>query len=178
MFLFIILNSLIFQCNNKSQNKTKKLRYVVPPHSHTLKRAKSKAITGQLWSAVPGLNISAVEAVVVLMLAMSDYLCGEKSQAAHGHVSVVSPTWKMNWVDLLSKVSFPLGGGEEQAAAATVGALLCGQLGGGVEGEEGFKMLRPILSSILIDSCASLSARQSVSDASKYVHKLLLDLLH
>ncbi|XP_026126595.1 interferon-related developmental regulator 2 isoform X3 [Carassius auratus] len=57
------------------------------------------------------------------------------------------------------------GGGEEQAAAATVCALLCVQLGGGVEGEEGFKMLRPILSSILIDSCASLSARQSCARA-------------
>ncbi|KAK9970480.1 hypothetical protein ABG768_026424 [Culter alburnus] len=57
------------------------------------------------------------------------------------------------------------GGGEEQAAAATVGALLCVQLGGGVEGEEGFKMLRPILSTILIDSCASLSARQSCARA-------------
>lgn len=56
-----------------------------------------------------------------------------------------------------------VGGGEEQAAAATVCALLCMQLGGGVEGEEGFKMLCPILSSILIDSFASLSARQSVS---------------
>uniref|UniRef100_A0A672P605 Interferon-related developmental regulator 2 n=1 Tax=Sinocyclocheilus grahami TaxID=75366 RepID=A0A672P605_SINGR len=57
------------------------------------------------------------------------------------------------------------GGGEEQAAAATVCALLCMQLGGGIEGEEGFKMLRPILSSILIDSCASLSARQSCARA-------------
>uniref|UniRef100_A0A673HD62 Interferon-related developmental regulator 2-like n=1 Tax=Sinocyclocheilus rhinocerous TaxID=307959 RepID=A0A673HD62_9TELE len=57
------------------------------------------------------------------------------------------------------------GGGEEQAAAATVCALLCMQLGGGVEGEEGFKMLRPILSSILIDSCASLSARQNCARA-------------
>uniref|UniRef100_A0A671M4P0 Interferon-related developmental regulator 2-like n=1 Tax=Sinocyclocheilus anshuiensis TaxID=1608454 RepID=A0A671M4P0_9TELE len=57
--------------------------------------------------------------------------------------------------------SLKKGGGEEQATAATVCALLCVQLGGGVEGEEGFKMLRPILSSILIDSCASLPARQS-----------------
>ncbi|XP_051509798.1 interferon-related developmental regulator 2 isoform X1 [Myxocyprinus asiaticus] len=57
------------------------------------------------------------------------------------------------------------GGGEEQAAAATVCALLCVQLGAGVEGEEGFKILRPILSSILIDSCASLSARQSCARA-------------
>uniref|UniRef100_A0A672KH41 Interferon-related developmental regulator 2-like n=1 Tax=Sinocyclocheilus grahami TaxID=75366 RepID=A0A672KH41_SINGR len=61
--------------------------------------------------------------------------------------------------------SLKKGGGEEQAAAATVCALLCVQLGGGVEGEEGFKMLRPILSSILIDSCASLSARQSCARA-------------
>ncbi|KAG5282652.1 hypothetical protein AALO_G00058380 [Alosa alosa] len=57
------------------------------------------------------------------------------------------------------------GGGEEQAAAATVCALLCVQLGGGPEGEEGFKVLRPILSSILIDDCASLSARQSCARA-------------
>lgn len=65
---------------------------------------------------------------------------------------------------------FLLGGGEEQAAAATVFALLCVQLGGGVEGEEGFKMLRPVLSTILIDSCASLAARQSVRDAFSYVY--------
>lgn len=56
------------------------------------------------------------------------------------------------------------GGGEEQAAAAAVCSLLCVQLGGGPEGEEGFKVLRPILSAILIDDSASLSARQSVSD--------------
>uniref|UniRef100_A0AAR2JC62 Interferon related developmental regulator 2 n=1 Tax=Pygocentrus nattereri TaxID=42514 RepID=A0AAR2JC62_PYGNA len=61
--------------------------------------------------------------------------------------------------------SLKKGGGEEQAAAATLFALLCVQLGGGVEGEEGFKMLRPILSSILIDSCASLSARQHCARA-------------
>lgn len=57
---------------------------------------------------------------------------------------------------------FP-GGGEEQAAAATVFALLCIQLGGGDEAEVGFNMLRPILSNILNDSSASLAARQSVS---------------
>lgn len=55
------------------------------------------------------------------------------------------------------------GGAEEQAAAATVFALLCIQLGGGDESEEGFKMLRPILTAILIDSSASIAARQSVS---------------
>uniref|UniRef100_A0A667X714 Interferon-related developmental regulator 2 n=1 Tax=Myripristis murdjan TaxID=586833 RepID=A0A667X714_9TELE len=61
--------------------------------------------------------------------------------------------------------SLKKGGGEEQAAAATVFALLCVQLGGGDEGEEGFKMLRPILSTILIDSGASISARQSCARA-------------
>lgn len=55
------------------------------------------------------------------------------------------------------------GSGEEQAAAATVFALLCIQLGGGDEAEEGFKMLRPVLTSLLIDSSASMAARQSVS---------------
>uniref|UniRef100_A0A8C7NA31 Interferon-related developmental regulator 2 n=1 Tax=Oncorhynchus kisutch TaxID=8019 RepID=A0A8C7NA31_ONCKI len=55
------------------------------------------------------------------------------------------------------------GGGEEQAAAATVCAQLCVQLGGGDEGEEGFKILRPVLSAIMIDGCASVAARQSVS---------------
>lgn len=57
-----------------------------------------------------------------------------------------------------------LGSGDEQAAAATVFALLCIQLGGGDEAEEGFKMLRPILTSLLIDNSASLTARQSVSN--------------
>ncbi|XP_026988938.1 interferon-related developmental regulator 2 isoform X1 [Tachysurus fulvidraco] len=61
--------------------------------------------------------------------------------------------------------SLKKGGGEEQAAAATLCALLCIQLGGGFEGEEGFKMFRPILSSILTDSYASLSARQSCARA-------------
>lgn len=60
---------------------------------------------------------------------------------------------------------FPLcaGGAEEQAAAATVFSLLCIQLGGGDEAEEGFKMLRPILTATLIDNSASIAARQSVS---------------
>ncbi|XP_071762915.1 interferon-related developmental regulator 2 [Centroberyx gerrardi] len=61
--------------------------------------------------------------------------------------------------------SLKKGGGEEQAAAATVFALLCVQLGGGDEGEEGFKMLRPILSTILIDGGANVSARQSCARA-------------
>lgn len=65
-------------------------------------------------------------------------------------------------IDILHNV-LVVGCGEEQAAAATVFALLCIQLGGGDEAEEGFKMLRPILTSILIDSSASIAARQSVS---------------
>ncbi|XP_046896023.1 interferon-related developmental regulator 2 isoform X2 [Hypomesus transpacificus] len=57
------------------------------------------------------------------------------------------------------------GAAEEQAAAATVFALLCIQLGGGAEGEEGFRMLRPVLSSLMIDGCASFAARQSCARA-------------
>lgn len=61
--------------------------------------------------------------------------------------------------------SLKKGGGEEQAAAATVFSLLCIQLGGGDEAEEGFKMLRPVLTNILIDAGASLTARQSCARA-------------
>uniref|UniRef100_A0A8C6P319 Interferon-related developmental regulator 2 n=1 Tax=Nothobranchius furzeri TaxID=105023 RepID=A0A8C6P319_NOTFU len=61
--------------------------------------------------------------------------------------------------------SLKKGGGEEQAAAATVFALLCIQLEGGDEAEEGFRMLRPILTSILIDNGASATARQSCARA-------------
>ncbi|KAM9342164.1 interferon-related developmental regulator 2 isoform 1-T1 [Pholidichthys leucotaenia] len=57
--------------------------------------------------------------------------------------------------------SLKKGSGEEQAAAATVFALLCIQLGGGDEVEEGFKMLYPVLTAILMDSGASTVARQS-----------------
>ncbi|MEQ2177506.1 hypothetical protein GOODEAATRI_004257 [Goodea atripinnis] len=48
------------------------------------------------------------------------------------------------------------GGGAEQAAAATVFTLLCIQLGGGDEAEEGFKSLCPILTSILNDNIRKL----------------------
>ncbi|KAJ8265211.1 hypothetical protein COCON_G00143100 [Conger conger] len=57
------------------------------------------------------------------------------------------------------------GGGEEQAAAAVLCALLCVQLGGGDEGEEGFRILRPVLSSILSDASANIAARQSCATA-------------
>ncbi|KAE8293234.1 Interferon-related developmental regulator 2 Protein SKMC15 [Larimichthys crocea] len=61
--------------------------------------------------------------------------------------------------------SLKKGSGEEQAAAATVFSLLCIQLGGGDEAEEGFKMLRPILTAILMDNSASIAARQSCARA-------------
>lgn len=57
-----------------------------------------------------------------------------------------------------------LGSSEEQASAATLFILLCIQLGGGDEAEEGFKMLRPILTTILMDNSASMAARQSVRE--------------
>nr|XP_019944901.1 PREDICTED: interferon-related developmental regulator 2-like isoform X1 [Paralichthys olivaceus] len=61
--------------------------------------------------------------------------------------------------------SLKKGNGEEQAAAATVFTLLCIQLGSGDEAEEGFKVLRPILTAILIDNSASIAARQSCARA-------------
>ncbi|XP_034065315.1 interferon-related developmental regulator 2 [Gymnodraco acuticeps] len=61
--------------------------------------------------------------------------------------------------------SLKKGGVEEQAAAATLFTLLCIQLGGGDEAEEGFKVLRPILTAILIDSTASIVVRQSCARA-------------
>uniref|UniRef100_A0A672H2U8 Interferon-related developmental regulator 2-like n=1 Tax=Salarias fasciatus TaxID=181472 RepID=A0A672H2U8_SALFA len=61
--------------------------------------------------------------------------------------------------------SLKKGSSEEQAAAATVFALLCIQLGGGDEAEEGFKMLRPILTAILMDNTAGIAARQSCARA-------------
>ncbi|XP_067381934.1 interferon-related developmental regulator 2 isoform X2 [Channa argus] len=61
--------------------------------------------------------------------------------------------------------SLKKGSGEEQAAAATVFTLLCIQLEGGDEAEEGLKMLRPILTTILIDNSASIAARQSCARA-------------
>lgn len=57
----------------------------------------------------------------------------------------------------------PAGGAEEQAAAATLFILLCIQLSGGDEADECFKMLLPILTTILMDNSASVAAQQSVS---------------
>ncbi|NXO73590.1 IFRD2 regulator, partial [Phainopepla nitens] len=57
------------------------------------------------------------------------------------------------------------GKGEEQALAGTVGTLLCLQMGSGPEGEEVFRSLKPLLVSVLTDSTASPSARQSCATA-------------
>ncbi|XP_075618067.1 interferon-related developmental regulator 2 [Balearica regulorum gibbericeps] len=57
------------------------------------------------------------------------------------------------------------GKGEEQALAGTVLTLLCLQMGSGPEGEEMFRSLKPLLISILTDSTASPSARQSCAMA-------------
>uniref|UniRef100_A0A8C3APJ8 Interferon-related developmental regulator 2 n=1 Tax=Cyclopterus lumpus TaxID=8103 RepID=A0A8C3APJ8_CYCLU len=73
--------------------------------------------------------------------------------------------------------SLKKGSAEEQAVAATVFALLCIQLGGGDEAEEGFKMLRPILTAILIDNAASLAARQSVSNHINLLDIIISDLI-
>lgn len=79
---------------------------------------------------------------------------------------------KRTAVQLIKKPLFsPAGSAEEQAAAATVFTLLCIQLGGGDEAEEGFKMLRPVLTAILLDNTANVAVRQSVS-----YHINLLDI--
>ncbi|KAF1499651.1 Interferon-related developmental regulator 2, partial [Eudyptula minor novaehollandiae] len=57
------------------------------------------------------------------------------------------------------------GKGEEQALAGTVLTLLCLQMGSGPEGEEVFRNLKPLLISVLTDSTASPSARQSCATA-------------
>ncbi|NXW04400.1 IFRD2 regulator, partial [Fregetta grallaria] len=57
------------------------------------------------------------------------------------------------------------GKGEEQALAGTVLTLLCLQMGSGPEGEEVFRSLKPLLISVLTDSAASPSARQSCATA-------------
>ncbi|NXV68860.1 IFRD2 regulator, partial [Molothrus ater] len=57
------------------------------------------------------------------------------------------------------------GKGEEQALAGSVLTLLCLQMGSGPEGEEVFRSLKPLLVSVLTDSTASPSARQSCATA-------------
>ncbi|KAE8611859.1 hypothetical protein XENTR_v10012624 [Xenopus tropicalis] len=50
---------------------------------------------------------------------------------------------------------------EEQTVAAIVLSLLCIQLGCGAEGEELFRCVKPVLTNLVTDSSAGLSARQS-----------------
>uniref|UniRef100_A0A8C6ZHE8 Interferon related developmental regulator 2 n=1 Tax=Nothoprocta perdicaria TaxID=30464 RepID=A0A8C6ZHE8_NOTPE len=57
------------------------------------------------------------------------------------------------------------GKGEEQALAGAVLTLLCLQMGSGVEAEQLFRSLRPLLVSILTDGAASPVARQSCAAA-------------
>lgn len=56
-----------------------------------------------------------------------------------------------------------LGKSDEQRAAAGLACLLCVQLGSGIESEEMYKTLAPILKKILCDASASVQARQAVS---------------
>ncbi|KAH0616600.1 hypothetical protein JD844_027830 [Phrynosoma platyrhinos] len=53
------------------------------------------------------------------------------------------------------------GKSDEQRAAAGLACLLCVQLGSGIESEEVFKTLAPILKKILCDGSASVQARQA-----------------
>ncbi|XP_026568874.1 interferon-related developmental regulator 1 isoform X4 [Pseudonaja textilis] len=53
------------------------------------------------------------------------------------------------------------GKGDEQCAAAGLACLLCIQLGSGIESEEVFKTLAPLLKKILCDVSASTKARQA-----------------
>nr|XP_020666107.1 interferon-related developmental regulator 1 [Pogona vitticeps] len=53
------------------------------------------------------------------------------------------------------------GKSEEQRAAAGLACLLCVQLGSGIESEEVFKTLAPVLKKILLDGSASIQARQA-----------------
>ncbi|XP_075065120.1 interferon-related developmental regulator 1 [Mixophyes fleayi] len=53
------------------------------------------------------------------------------------------------------------GKGEEQRAAAALACLMCCQLGPGIESEEVFQTLAPVLKSIVCDRSASVQARQA-----------------
>ncbi|ETE58325.1 Interferon-related developmental regulator 1, partial [Ophiophagus hannah] len=53
------------------------------------------------------------------------------------------------------------GKGDEQCAATGLACLLCIQLGSGIESEEVFKTLAPLLKKILCDVSASMKARQA-----------------
>ncbi|XP_053572695.1 interferon-related developmental regulator 1 [Bombina bombina] len=53
------------------------------------------------------------------------------------------------------------GKGEEQRAAAAISCLLCSQLGPGIESEDVFRTLAPVLKNIICDGSASIQARQA-----------------
>ncbi|NXE62939.1 IFRD1 regulator, partial [Calcarius ornatus] len=55
------------------------------------------------------------------------------------------------------------GKSDEQCAAAGLACLLCVQMGSGIESEEIFKTLGPVLKKIVCDGTASIQARQAVS---------------
>lgn len=56
-----------------------------------------------------------------------------------------------------------VGKSDEQRAAAALASVLCVQLGPGIESEEVFKTLGPVLKKIICDGTASVQARQTVS---------------
>ncbi|XP_029472804.1 interferon-related developmental regulator 1 [Rhinatrema bivittatum] len=53
------------------------------------------------------------------------------------------------------------GKSDEQRAAAALACLLCSQLGAGIESEEVFRTLQPVLKNIVCDGTASVQARQA-----------------
>lgn len=53
---------------------------------------------------------------------------------------------------------------EEQCAAAALACLLCAQLGPGIESEDVFRTLGPILKNIVCDGAANIQARQACAD--------------
>ncbi|NWR30363.1 IFRD2 regulator, partial [Tachuris rubrigastra] len=95
-------------------------------------------------------------------LTLTDSLekCLKKGQGAGG-LRAAGPVTRVSGRSLV----LPTGKGEEQALAGTVLTLLCLQMGSGPEGEEVFRSLKPLLISVLTDSTASPSARQSCATA-------------
>ncbi|XP_039616882.1 interferon-related developmental regulator 1 isoform X1 [Polypterus senegalus] len=53
------------------------------------------------------------------------------------------------------------GKGDEQRSAASLACLLCIQLGSGIESEDVFKTLEPLMKNILMDGSAPIQARQA-----------------
>ncbi|NWV29207.1 IFRD2 regulator, partial [Origma solitaria] len=95
-------------------------------------------------------------------LTLTDSLekCLKKGQGAGGQGAAGSVARVLQ-----RSLVLPTGKAEEQALAGTVLTLLCLQMGSGPEGEEVFRSLKPLLISVLTDSTASPSARQSCATA-------------